>query len=150
MDNLFFTPPPPLKNKRNVTVLDRNQAEQGGTGGSDPQLLGSGLQFITRISSYSQLFSSWPTITNHAVAYIWIFKIALILLSGGPEVQTLLSSDATCNVIVRYGCWFWSCQALYCSCPPDNLPSFPMSKGCYQWSNWCYPQETWGRRQYIW
>jgi hypothetical protein len=70
MDNLFFTPPPPLKNKRNVTVLDRNQAEQGGTGGSDPQLLGSGLQFITRISSYSQLFSSWPTITNHAVAYI--------------------------------------------------------------------------------
>jgi hypothetical protein len=39
------------KFKRNVTVLDRNQAEQGGTGGSGPQ-------FIVRISSYSQLFSS--------------------------------------------------------------------------------------------
>jgi hypothetical protein len=32
-------------------VLDRNQIEQGGTGGS-------GLQFITRVNSYSQLFSS--------------------------------------------------------------------------------------------
>jgi hypothetical protein len=44
-------------------MLNRNQAEQGGTGGSGPQLLGSGPQFIIRISSYSQLFSSWPTIT---------------------------------------------------------------------------------------
>jgi hypothetical protein len=42
----------------NVTVLERNKAEQGGTGGSGPQLFGSGPQFITRISSYSQLFSS--------------------------------------------------------------------------------------------
>jgi hypothetical protein len=41
-------------------VLDRNQAEQGGTGGSGPQLLGSAPQFITRMSSYSQLFSSRP------------------------------------------------------------------------------------------
>jgi hypothetical protein len=44
------------KISRNFTVLDRNQAEQRGTGGSGPQ-------FITRISSSSQLFSSWPTIT---------------------------------------------------------------------------------------
>jgi hypothetical protein len=51
------------KISRNFMVLDRNQAEQGGTGGSGPQLFGSGPQFITRISSSSQLFSSWPTIT---------------------------------------------------------------------------------------
>jgi hypothetical protein len=51
-----------LQGMSNVTVLDRNQAEQGGTGGSGPQILGSGPQFITRISSYSQLFSSWPTV----------------------------------------------------------------------------------------
>jgi hypothetical protein len=40
-------------------VLDRNQAEQGGTAGSGPQLFGSGPRFIIRISSYSQLFSSF-------------------------------------------------------------------------------------------
>jgi hypothetical protein len=39
--------------RRNVMVLDWNQAEHGGTGGSSPQLLGSNPQFITRISSYS-------------------------------------------------------------------------------------------------
>jgi hypothetical protein len=44
-------------------VLDRNPAEQGGTGGSGSQLLGSSPQFITMISSYSQLFSFCPTIT---------------------------------------------------------------------------------------
>jgi hypothetical protein len=34
-----------------LCMLNWNQAEQGGTGGSGPQ-------FIIRISSYSQLFSS--------------------------------------------------------------------------------------------
>jgi hypothetical protein len=47
-----------IENSTDVTVLDRNQAEQGVTGGSGPQLLASSPRFITRISFYSQLFSS--------------------------------------------------------------------------------------------
>jgi hypothetical protein len=46
----------------NVTVLDRNQAEQGGTGGSSPQFFGSDPQdwFLVIGSSYFTTSRSGP------------------------------------------------------------------------------------------
>jgi len=86
---------------------------------------------------------------NHTVSDT-AYLLLSVYISGGPEIQAILPPNAKCGFLFWCGSWAWSCQALHCTCPPDNLTTLPVPEGCYQWSDQCHQKEAWRGGKFIW